>query len=134
MRKFMKLAIAPFAALFLFGCASAGFVDGVEPEGAAQRVLAAEADYYAAFTAMATYEGLPRCSNPDAPEICSEQSVVDVLRTIDNRFVEARDVAWTIVRSVNPDASVLENAIVAMTAVTGEAIKIVSNLKSEGLI
>ena len=134
MGKFLRVAVAPFVALFVFGCASAGFVEDVDPEGPAQRVLAAEADYYAAFAGMAQYEGLPRCDNPDAPEICSEQSVVDVMRIVDNRFVEARDAAWSIVRATDPNMSALENAIAAIVSVTDDAVRMVSNLKSEGLI
>lgn len=134
MGRFLKVAIAPFVALFVFGCASAGLVEGVDPEGPAQRVLAAEADYYAAFAGMAQYEGLPRCDNPDAPTLCSDQNIVDVMRLIDNRFIEARDAAWDIVRATDPNMSALENAIAAIAAVTDDAVRMVSNLKSEGLI
>lgn len=134
MKKHIKTLAALGVAAVLTGCASLGFVEGVNPESYAQRVLAAESDYYAAFVGMATYEGLPRCDNVDAPDICSEQSVVDAMRLVDNRYIEARDLAWDIVRTVDPDAGAFENAMAVMTTVVDDAVRIVSNLKKEGLI
>lgn len=108
------LTAALVAGLALAGCA-------VAPKDPAQAVYLIQGDYVAALTAAVKYKQLPRCGQPLAGPVCSEEKVVELLRGADDLAYAALKGAQDAVRA-QPAVSApsLEQAIAsAQVAVQG---------------
>lgn len=114
----MRKLLAAFAiALALAGCALMS--GATKPLGSAtmadlqKGAYAAKLSFQAALTAAVVYIELPRCGRIASPTLCSEQSVVDVMRkaivAADNGTQAAEDAA----RAISSDSPALTSLIAA---------------------
>jgi len=123
------IALALF--LTLSGCAAT--LQDEAPDTPQGRLLALEADFNTAFEVMRTYEGLTRC---DATEvvICSDQGVVDTMRTAVTGFDHASKTAWEILRNPGFEQGNAEYWISqALVAIRG-AQGLIADLRKQGVI
>ena len=107
-RPFRRL-LASWLLAALAACAS------LEAETPAQRAFALKSDYRVLLTLAVDYESLPRCRTVTTP-VCSESSVVELLRRADARAELALDEAEQVVRSPAASEGAVALAIEAARA------------------
>jgi hypothetical protein len=118
MRKAASIVVV--VGLWLSGCSSL-------PEDPRTAVFAAKERYAVALTVAVEYESLPRC-NGEAVSVCSEPSVVEVIRKVDSAAIAALDNAESVVRSIDSDTGAIELAVTSAVAAVNTMVEITSSL------
>lgn len=125
----MRKLLAGFAiALALGGCALLGPTKtlGTTTTADLQKgAYTAKLSFQAALTGAVVYIELPRCGRPTSPAICSQQSVVDIMRNAIKAADAGTQAAEDATRSLTADSTALsalvtaaEKSVVALQTIT----------------
>lgn len=119
-----------FALLALFAIGACSAVPGLEKDATpGQRLLGAEVQYNTVFALMAEYEGLQRCNPSMTTKVCSQQAVVDRMRSAHVGIVKAMDTAWTVIRSSGANATTKDYAVNTVEALIADAKTLYDSVK-----
>lgn len=125
MRKF--LAVAGIA-LLLAGCALTSLTKPVTPATTVdlqKGAYAAKLTFQGALIVAVAYIELPRCGRPTSPTVCSQQSVVDIMRNSIKAADAGTQAAEDAARTLTADSTTLsalvtaaEKSVTALQAIT----------------
>jgi hypothetical protein len=121
--KAIVLCAAVMAVSAFSGCGS------IQPKSPAQTVYVIESEYNVALQVAVDYKNLPSCGT--GATLCSDPAIVLKLQNADKTAASALADAESIVRSANPTADKLQNALNIAQQALNVLLAFEANLKTK---